>query len=108
MKEIDIDSLEARLDDYKSDLEDELREFMSIPDSFCGLTLSIGFGVDGKISLFFQLGFDEPNTLAHVDVTEVANELSETSVPLSLDTALSEFELRLADVNLSISSHVVD
>ncbi len=103
----DITLIESRLEEESIEIEEQLRDLDGIGESLAGVTLRL-LSENSELSLLVQLVFDRQDEIPSDIRGEISHEIEVSNVFLGLDIVLSEFDLRLTDLKISISCHLLD
>jgi uncharacterized protein YPO0396 len=103
----DIASIESRLDEESTEIEEQLRDLESIGESLAGVTFRL-VSESNETRLFVQLVFDQQEEISAEALRQISKDIESSDIFLGLDITLSEFDLRLADLAILVSGHLLD
>jgi len=103
----DLEEIEARLDDDRLEIENQLRKLDSVGEALAGVTFRL-LSESNETRLFVQLVFDQQEEISAEALRQISNDIESSEVFLGLDITLSEFDLRLADLAILVSGHLIE
>lgn len=107
MHSADLEEIEARLDDDRLEIENQLRKLDSVGEALAGVTFRL-VSESNETRLFVQLVFDQQEEISAEALMQISKDIESSEVFLGLDITLSEFDLRLADLTILVSGHLID
>ena len=107
MNNADLEEIEARLDEDRLEIENQLRNLDSVGEALAGVTFRL-VSESNETRLFVQLAFDQQEEISAEALRQISKDIESSDVFLGLDITLSEFDLRLADLAILVSGHLID
>ena len=103
----DLEEIEARLDEDRLEIENQLRNLDSVGEALAGVTFRL-VSESNETRLFVQLAFDQQEEISAETLRQISKDIDSSDVFLGFDITLSEFDLRLADLAILVSGHLLD
>jgi len=103
----DLEEIEARLDDDRLEIENQLRKLDSVGEALAGVTFRLA-SESNETRLFVQWVFDQQEEISAEALRQISKDIESSDIFLGLDITLSEFDLRLADLAILVSGHLID
>jgi hypothetical protein len=104
---VDVALIEARLDEDRLEIENQIRNLDSVGEALAGVTFRL-VSESNETRLFVQLAFDQQEEISAEALRQISKDIESSDVFLGLDITLSEFDLRLADLAILVSGHLLD
>ena len=100
-------AIETRLEEDSLEIENQLRRLDSVGENLAGVTFRL-VSDSNETRLFVQLVFDQQEEISAEALRQISKDIESSDVFLGLDITLSEFDLRLADLEILVSGHLLD
>jgi len=107
LSRVDLEEIEARLDEDRLEIENQLRKLDSVGEALAGVTFRL-VSESNETRLFVQLVFDQQEEISAEALRQISKDIESSDIFLGLDITLSEFDLRLADLAILVSGHLLD